>query len=44
MLTALRYTLLKMGYGLLMPNFSGSVGYGKERLEGSLQKIGEKDA
>lgn len=24
-----RYTLLKMGYSLLMPNFPGSAGYGQ---------------
>jgi len=28
-LTLLRYTLLKMGYSLLMPNFPGSAGYGQ---------------
>jgi len=39
-LTSMRYALLKMGYGLLHPNFSGSIGYGKARLEGALTKIG----
>ena len=27
-----RYTLLKMGYAILMPNFPGSAGYGKQYL------------
>ena len=43
-LTCLRYVLLRMGYYLLYPNFSGSAGYGKEFLEASLTKIGEVDA
>jgi dipeptidyl aminopeptidase/acylaminoacyl peptidase len=36
----MRYVLLKMGYGLLMPNFSGSAGYGKEHLNGALNNVG----
>jgi dipeptidyl aminopeptidase/acylaminoacyl peptidase len=36
----MRYVLLKLGYGLLMPNFSGSAGYGKEHLEAALQNVG----
>ena len=43
-LTSMRYVLLKMGYGLLLPNFSGSAGYGKGHLHGALKNIGEKDA
>lgn len=43
-LTSMRYVLLKMGYGLLFPNFSGSAGYGKAHLEGALKSVGEKDA
>lgn len=43
-LTGLRYILLKLGYGLLMPNFSGSIGYGKAHLNAALGKIGEIDA
>lgn len=43
-LSCLRYMLLKMGYFFLYINFSGSTGYGKEVLEASLTKIGEKDA
>lgn len=39
-LTSLRYVLLKLGYGLLFPNFSGSAGYGKEFLSGALNHIG----
>lgn len=39
-----RYMALKMGYYLLHPNFSGSASYGKAHLEGSLGKVGEKDA
>lgn len=43
-MTSLRYVLLKLGYGLLFPNFSGSAGYGKEFLSGALNNIGETDA
>ena len=42
--TSLRYMLLKMGYFLLHPNFSGSAGYGKQFLEATLGKAGERDA
>lgn len=31
-LTCFRYCLLKMGYSLLLPNFSGSAGFGKKYL------------
>jgi pimeloyl-ACP methyl ester carboxylesterase len=41
--TCLRYTLLKMGYALLMPNFPGSTGYGQEYLNSLVKGIGEKD-
>lgn len=44
MLTCLRYILLRMGYYLLHPNFSGSAGYGQAFLEANLSKIGEIDA
>lgn len=30
--TLFRYSALKMGYSILMPNFPGSAGYGKEYL------------
>lgn len=39
-LTCMRYVLLKMGYYILHPNFSGSIGYGKESVVASLGKIG----
>jgi acylaminoacyl-peptidase len=39
-LTALRYCLLKLGYALLIPNFSGSSGYGQKFLENALTKVG----
>lgn len=39
-LTSFRYALLKMGYALLFPNFSGSVGYGKNYLNGALKTVG----
>lgn len=43
-LTLFKYVLLKLGYGLLFPNFSGSVGYGAKFVENSLKNIGETDA
>ena len=39
-LTLFRYCLLKMGYALLLPNFSGSAGFGQKYLEGALGNIG----
>lgn len=38
--TLLRYTALKMGYAILMPNFPGSVGFGQEYLDKSLKNVG----
>lgn len=43
-MTMLRYILLKLGYAILMPNYSGSVGFGPEYLKGALTDIGNKDA
>jgi len=40
MLTSLRYILLRLGYGLLYPNFSGSVGYGQKFINNCLKNIG----
>ena len=42
-LTTLRYSLLKLGYAVLMPNFPGSTGYGQKYNESALGGIGEKD-
>jgi acylaminoacyl-peptidase len=39
-LTSLRYSLLKMGYVLLFPNFHGSTGYGQDFVNGALKGIG----
>lgn len=35
-----KYMLLKSGYTIVYPNFSGSASYGKKFLEGALGKIG----
>jgi acylaminoacyl-peptidase len=43
-LTFFKYLLLQAGYTILIPNFSGSIGFGKKHLEGALGKIGEYDA
>jgi acylaminoacyl-peptidase len=43
-LTLMRYVLLKAGYVLLMPNFSGSVGFGSHHLQAALGSIGQVDA
>ena len=42
-LTLLRYMLLKCGYAILLPNFSGSAGYGQECLNKALGNIGKVD-
>lgn len=42
-LTMFRYMLLKCGYCILIPNFSGSAGYGKETLNRALGNIGKTD-
>ena len=37
-----KYILLKCGYAILIPNFSGSAGYGEETLNkalGSIDKV-----
>ena len=43
-LTLMRYMFLKCGYALLMPNFSGSAGYGEDVLNKALGQIGILDA
>lgn len=40
----MRYMFLKCGYAILLPNYSGSVGFGPDYLNKSLGKIGETDA
>ena len=42
-LTLFRYMLLKCGYAILLPNFSGSAGFGSECLNGALGNIGKVD-
>lgn len=43
-LTLLKYMLLKCGYCILMPNFSGSSGFGQEYMKAAVGNIGKKDA
>lgn len=43
-LTYFKYLLLKAGYTVVYPNFTGSAGWGKKFLEGALGRIGEVDA
>ena len=38
--TLFRYSLLKLGYAILMPNFPGSAGFGQKYLEGALKNVG----
>ena len=40
----MKYMLLKMGYAVLIPNYSGSVGFGQDYLEGATGNIGTTDA
>lgn len=41
--TVTRQYLLKKGYNMLMPNFTGSLGYGQKFVEDLVGKIGETD-
>lgn len=43
-LTLVRYIFLKLGYAILMPNYSGSVGFGSKHLKGALGNVGKTDA
>lgn len=43
-ITLMKYMLLKMGYAVLIPNYSGSVGFGQDYLEGATGNIGTTDA
>ena len=43
-LTMLKYMLLKCGYAILMPNYSGSAGFGQEYMKAAVGNIGTKDA
>ena len=43
-LTLFRYLLLKCDYAILLPNFSGSAGFGEEHLNKALGNIGKTDA
>lgn len=40
-LTSFKYLFLESGYTILIPNFSGSTGYGVKYLENAIGKIGE---
>ena len=43
-LTMLRYMLLKCGYAVLLPNYSGSAGFGQQYMKAAVGNIGTKDA
>lgn len=43
-LTLFKFMLLKCGYCILMPNFSGSTGFGSEFVKGAVGNIGKIDA
>ena len=43
MSTVMRQCLIKKGYNLLMPGFTGSLGYGQKFLEDLAGKVGETD-
>lgn len=36
-----KYLFLEAGYTILIPNFSGSTGFGKEYLENALGRLGD---
>ena len=40
----MKYMLLKMGYAVLIPNYSGSVGFGNDYLQRATGNIGSTDA
>ena len=42
-LTCLRYSLLRMGYVIVLPDFPGSIGYGSDYLKQAIGQIGKED-
>ena len=43
-ITMLKYMLLKCGYAVLLPNYSGSAGFGQQYMKAAVGNVGTKDA
>jgi dipeptidyl aminopeptidase/acylaminoacyl peptidase len=40
----LKYILLKCGYMILFPCYTGTIGFGQKFLKGAIEKLGDIDA